>query len=499
MHTIRALFLFLAFVSFSANAETYYWIVNNTSNVNFKVSSSVKHVSATAACQYYVDNFIPTSTLSGHSYTMVMAPTNNSASCYIHLLHTTNGVIKDFFTMPVTRFGTECPANSVYNPATGKCDGDPCLDKKDQDQRVSKSGIRNDGFVHCFKTTDGKTICSHATSACFNGCAVELPMGSGFKCTYDTAGQYRCSGSGYYSGTSCSSQVPSSDPDPDGNDPVPMEKSSDEPCIFGTVNGVTSCEQRNRIDFEGIFGGEGNCTGDACNPTKDATSKEDKTKTEITSTTDENGVTTTTKKETKTQTKCIGTDTDCSTSTTTKTTTTKTDGSGNTTSTTGTCTGPQCSSNTNPDADGDGFGDCVGDDCGEEEEASSVSGESCNVELSCEGDAIQCAILRQEKENNCKWRLGAEEESAITAAVSGEGFELEEKNIDGAALFNQAISQGRWLAASCPPPRSISVMGKTITFSWEPVCEFAIAMGPLIVALASLFFAVFVFRGVKGS
>lgn len=399
----------------------------------------------------------------------------------------------------IHRAGDTCPTGTTYNASVGACEGDPCLLKKDQDQPVSKSGMRGDAFVHCFKTTDGKTLCSHAATACFNGCAVELPMGSAFKCTYDTAGQYRCSGSGYYSGTSCSSDVPSSDPDPDGTDPVPMEKTSDEPCIYGTVNGVTSCEQRNRLDSEGIFGGEGTCTGDGCSPAKDATSKEDKTKTEITSETDSNGVTTTTKKDTKTHTNCTGTDTNCTTSTTTKITITKTDAAGNTTSTNGTCTGPQCESNTNPDADGDGFGDCVGEDCGEGEEVSSVSGESCGVELSCEGDAIQCAILRQEKENNCKWRLGAEEEAAITASVSGEGFELEEKNIDGAALFNQAISQGRWLAASCPPPRSISVMGKTITFSWEPVCEFAIAMGPLIVALASLFFAVFVFRGVKGS
>lgn len=494
---MRILILFfLALATQSAKAADYYFKIEAgfdnylVGNIYSSVEGACTAVTQAMRTKYpnFLVNQKPPVFVSGVDY-----------RCVVNYAQAAWAAYEDRIISNVKRYGDSCPPDTTFNQSLGICEGDPCLLKKDQDQPVSKSGIRGDSFVHCFKTTDGKTLCSHATTACFNGCAVELPMGSGFKCTYDTAGQYRCSGSGYYSGTSCSSEVPSSDPDPDGTDPVPMEKTSDEPCIYGTVNGVTSCEQRNRLDSEGIFGGEGTCTGDGCSPAKDATSKEDKIKTEISSETNSNGVTTTTKKDTKTQTKCTGTDTNCTTSTTTKTTTTKTDASGNTTSTTGTCSGPQCESNTNPDADGDGFGDCVGDDCGEGEDASSVAGESCGVELSCEGDAIQCAILRQEKENNCKWRLGAEEESAITASVSGEGFELEEKNIDGASLFNEAISQGRWLTASCPPPRSISVMGNTITFSWEPVCEFAIAMGPFVVALATLFFSVYVFRGVKGS
>ncbi|WP_445937618.1 virulence factor TspB C-terminal domain-related protein [Pseudomonas sp.] len=42
-------------------------------------------------------------------------------------------------------------------------------------------------------------------------------------------------------------------------------------------------------------------------------------------------------------------------------------------------------------------------------------------------------------------------------------------------------------------------MGRSYSLSWEPVCRFATAMGPLIVALASIFFAVSIGRALKGS
>lgn len=42
-------------------------------------------------------------------------------------------------------------------------------------------------------------------------------------------------------------------------------------------------------------------------------------------------------------------------------------------------------------------------------------------------------------------------------------------------------------------------MGRSYSISWEPLCRFATAMGPIVVALASIFFAVFIGRGLKGS
>lgn len=401
------------------------------------------------------------------------------------------------------RTGDTCPAGLTLNPLTGACEGDPCKQKEGQTQQISKSGFKNDGFYRVtFNQTLKKNFYFTSSTACFAGCAIDIARK--LSCTMDIAGQYRCSGAGTHKGTTCSSENPSSDPDPEGTDPQPEQKTSEEPCVYGTgPDGVTSCEYRKKIDSDGIFSdraGDSDCaSSDGCNG-NDPKSDEDKIETKITSKTNSDGTIETTKTDTKTVTKCASAETNCTTSTTTKTTTTKTDANGNVTSVNGKCSGAQCTSNTNPDGNGDGFGDCVGDDCGDEEEGgSTVAGESCDVALTCEGDAIQCAILRQEKENNCKWRLGAPEEAQIVAQLEGEGFELEENDVDTGSMFSDALAQGRWLSGSCPAPRTVNVMGTTLSFSWEPVCQFAISMGPLIVAMASLFFALYVFRGVKGS
>lgn len=39
---------------------------------------------------------------------------------------------------------------------------------------------------------------------------------------------------------------------------------------------------------------------------------------------------------------------------------------------------------------------------------------------------------------------------------------------------------------SCPPARSLVLMGKTMSFSWQPMCDFATGLRPIILALAYL-------------
>ena len=137
---------------------------------------------------------------------------------------------------------------------------------------------------------------------------------------------------------------------------------------------------------------------------------------------------------------------------------------------------------------------------GEEGEAkpSTVGGESCATELRCEGDAIQCAILRKQKDQVCQWKFDSEVQSQVEASVSGPGYQLDEKQVGVSSLFTEALSQGRWLPSNCPAARSINIMGRAYSFEWQPLCHFAESIGPLIVALASIFFAVFIGRGIKG-
>lgn len=149
---------------------------------------------------------------------------------------------------------------------------------------------------------------------------------------------------------------------------------------------------------------------------------------------------------------------------------------------------------------GNGNGNGDGDGEGENEEGNaSVSGESCTAELVCEGDVIQCAILRKNKEQVCQWKYDSEAQGQVESTLSGPEYQLEEQDIAVSGLFNEALNRGRWLPQSCPAPQTFSVMGRSYSLSWEPACRFALAIGPLIVALASIFFAVTIARGIKGS
>ncbi len=42
-------------------------------------------------------------------------------------------------------------------------------------------------------------------------------------------------------------------------------------------------------------------------------------------------------------------------------------------------------------------------------------------------------------------------------------------------------------------------MGTTVTVEWTAICRFAEALGPILVILASIFFAVYIGKAVKGS
>lgn len=128
-----------------------------------------------------------------------------------------------------------------------------------------------------------------------------------------------------------------------------------------------------------------------------------------------------------------------------------------------------------------------------------VEGEACDTELKCEGDVIQCAILRKQKEQLCQWVYNDQVRSDIESELAGEDYQIKEESIAVSGLFTEAVNQGRWLPQSCPSPQTVSIMGRSYSFSWEPACRFAEAIGPLIVALASIFFAVSIGRGIKGS
>ena len=161
------------------------------------------------------------------------------------------------------------------------------------------------------------------------------------------------------------------------------------------------------------------------------------------------------------------------------------------------------------DGDGDGKGDGDGDGKGQcdpakdpnckKEEEKCVSGAACSETLQCKGDVIQCAMLQKQKEQSCMYQLGPNEQAAIEKEFSGDDNKLGTREIGVSNLFNEAVNKGRWLPARCPSPERVSVMGTTVTVEWTAICRFAEALGPILVILASIFFAVYIGKAVRGS
>jgi len=55
---LSSAFLLLSlFFAQAVNAADYYWLATDNSNVNFTIDPNKRHLSAAAACQYYVSSF----------------------------------------------------------------------------------------------------------------------------------------------------------------------------------------------------------------------------------------------------------------------------------------------------------------------------------------------------------------------------------------------------------------------------------------------------------
>jgi hypothetical protein len=138
-----------------------------------------------------------------------------------------------------------------------------------------------------------------------------------------------------------------------------------------------------------------------------------------------------------------------------------------------------------PRGDGDGEGGGGG--------SGSASGD-CGVPPSCEGDAIQCAILQQSWFQRCSDPLTEGEVSELVGDVQdvGEG-ELVELP---AGLDDELLGA---VAATCPAPVEVTVFGEVKEISWEFFCDLAGMANPLVVLLAYLQGAFIVFGAFRGA
>lgn len=147
---------------------------------------------------------------------------------------------------------------------------------------------------------------------------------------------------------------------------------------------------------------------------------------------------------------------------------------------------------------GTGDGSTGGDGTGTD--PSTVAGEACDSQIACTGDAIQCAILRQQKAQKCLMENLNDFEAGlaeVTQAVEGTEYQLSEETVDVTGLFSTGT---RFLPSACPAPQQLYIasIGSSVSLSWEPMCQFAQAISFIVVAMASLFFVIYVGRSFGG-
>ncbi|MCY1272874.1 hypothetical protein D9M69_345110 [compost metagenome] len=131
-----------------------------------------------------------------------------------------------------------------------------------------------------------------------------------------------------------------------------------------------------------------------------------------------------------------------------------------------------------------------------------ASGEPCDVPLSCSGDAIDCAVLAQDKALRCAYEKQTDfdkHKAEIKGAVTGDAFKLEEdRQIEVPSFIN---SGARFLPATCPADKTFSLStggGRTFALSYAPLCSFATDLGYLIVVAVSVFCATYTGRAFGG-
>lgn len=139
-----------------------------------------------------------------------------------------------------------------------------------------------------------------------------------------------------------------------------------------------------------------------------------------------------------------------------------------------------------PKADGSGCG------------GPTVRGEQCDKVVECTGDAILCASLRQQKKMACAYEY-AEARPFIEQQVAKDAYKLTTKSVDGSSLFSDGTGAARWLPTGCPAPKPINIKGVSTSLSFQPACDFASGLSYVLVALASVFFAIYVGRAFGGS
>ncbi|HHM8663469.1 TPA: virulence factor TspB C-terminal domain-related protein [Pseudomonas aeruginosa] len=479
--------LFLLAFSFwpqIANAEVFWWQVNGIESLRDKSFDSPGE-GCSAVLAYFQSQG------GQYSYSFKFLRRNSDVEFSCSLNRFDNGEPFGEVGASIGRYGDSCPQDTNYVSETGECKGEdhPCKDSFGQEIfHEHRVGAVKDGHFSD-PSAPPSSLCK---SSCRYGSPATTGSGNGYRIgkDFDVYVVYSYLGEG----VSCESgsapdSTPPSDKSPSGsNSSDCTNKVTDaEGRIHYSCTKADSYQDPGNLNC-GTANGQIVCTVAKPSPNKTETIS----KTDVTESKNPDGSSDKTSTTETTVTTCKGMNA-CSSSTTTNVTNGKTNSDGTDGGSSTECKGPGCK----PSGEGAG-GDSEGEEK-EEEKESSVSGdESCDAVIACEGDAIQCAMLKQEKKQTCAWDY-EKAKGTIESEIAKPEYQLTETTINTGELFNAGISASRWLPSACPAPKVISLSsGPSQTFSWEPECQMASSLAPIIVGLASLFFAVYVGRSIGG-
>lgn len=348
-----------------------------------------------------------------------------------------------FADMQYTVISSPCPTGQEYNPATHQC----IVSCGPNEIRNSAGQCQDKCFASKGQIT-GYGSTPNGTG-CYNGCTLGL-YDSGYACALvDKPNQKLVCGKYYNTGMSC-----------DGaNDFFPPTQSTTKEydCLtqgkkFGYVNGIPTCIA----------------------PATPTTTNNDSTTTK----TNSDGSTT------STSTNKTTTDNGDGTVTTTKTTTTTTtpSGGGSPTTTTETETeteDKQSFCDENPDLT----------ICKE-----SSFGGGCGGDWTCEGDAIQCAMAKEQHTRNCELfdketglsKLGNQLVEGTDPLGENSPFNPSNKLTVNLAGSDGQLDQSRLWGGSCLPNQTFSVYGRTYTLDTSKSCDAIGLFGYLLVACSMI-------------
>ncbi|WP_241490954.1 virulence factor TspB C-terminal domain-related protein [Stutzerimonas nitrititolerans] len=393
----------------------------------------------------------------------------------------------------VYRRGDGCTAPAEYNSITGECvapEEDKCASTEGQiiSHEYNGGPVDRPGPPDAPPSAICEGQCQYTRTNVVKGCSRFLD-GDNLTDVFCTV-EYKGNGS------SCTSGNPSPGNPFDQPPSKPPTKADptfakDSKCgDWETQADGTQTRSCNSTE-ESKQPGKVDCSGDSCKagvPPPDY-SKTD-VKQDIEKKPNPDGSTTTKTDTTTDKTSCKGVK-PCTSTSKTETTTSEEDAEGKPGDSSYECTGTGCNKEGGSEEEGEE---------GPEREASVGT---CDAGFSCSGDAIDCEILRQQKEQLCLAQEMTDFEKhkpGIEAAVTGDKFELDEGNgvIDIPSFVNKGT---RFLPSTCPAAESFSLSvagGRSFEISYEPLCRAASDLSGLFVAVATVLAALYVGRSVGG-